>query len=322
VSGPAAVALAALVRWTNLVALAGVVGGLVAELLLLPRDGNGLAAVQQRLRRLTFASLTLLVVASGADLIERARTMAEGGIGAAVAALALVLGRTHFGVMWRLRASTIAIVALLCWTRARSARLVALATMLAAVFTLAASGHAADWGDATATTIVDWVHASAAFAWGGGLGALWWCVFRAPPSLSSAALVTITRRFSRLALACAAAIVLSGSFNAYVEVAELPALWSSAYGRVLALKVVLVLGALALGAMNRYRLLPALSESAERVIAERPPDRASARLLMSRYVAGEVILVVVVFGCTALLGQLPPPRRGDAFHDASHTHVE
>ena len=123
-------------------------------------------------------------------------------------------------------------------------------------------------------------------------------------------------------LACAAAIVLSGSFNAYVEVAELPALWSSAYGRVLALKVVLVLGALALGAMNRYRLLPALSESAERVIAERPPDRAPARLLMSRYVAGEVILVVVVFGCTALLGQLPPPRRGDAFHDASHTHVE
>ena len=70
------------------------------------------------------------------------------------------------------------------------------------------------------------------------------------------------------------------------------------------------------------RLLPALSESAERVIDERPPDRAPARLLMSRYIAGEVILVVVVFGCTALLGQLPPPRRGDAFHDASHTDVE
>ncbi len=316
-TGSTAVALAALVRWTNLLAFAGVVGGLVTELLVLPRDGAEAGVLRGRVRRLTFASLGLLVAATGADLVSRALTMTGAGVGATLTALPLVLRRTHFGVAWRLRAWAIVLVAILCSMRARWARLGAVAAMLGVVFTLAATGHAADWGDFTPTAFADWLHATAALAWGGGLLCSWWCVFReTPESLSAAALATIARRFSRLAGVCACTIVATGLVNGFVEVAAIPGLWTSAYGRVLAVKVLVVLGALALGAANRYRVLPGLSEASLRGTQGCEAD--GARGLLARYVTGEAILVVVVFGCTAVLAQLPPPRHGSASHDMGH----
>ena len=316
-----AAALVALVRWANLLALAGVMGGLVTELVVLPRDGAGLDAGRRRVRRLTFVSLVLLAAASVTDLIARARTMTGGGVGASLAALPLVLGRTHFGLVWRLRAWGLVLMMILCAVRSRSARMAALGTMLGVMFTVALSGHAADWGDFTPVALVYWGHAVAACAWGGGLLCCWWCLFREKHvPLAPADLVTVTRRFSRLAGLCICVIVLSGLANSYVELATIPALWTSPYGRVLAAKVLLVLGTLALGATNRYRVLPALAQPVfPSEGTGESPDWDAARVLLSWYVAREVLLVIVVFGCTALLAELPPPRHGGAAHgDMEH----
>jgi putative copper export protein len=179
------------------------------------------------------------------------------------------------------------------------------------------SGHAANWGDLTPAAFIDWGHAVAASAWGGGLVCSWWCVFRETHGpLAHADLVTAAHRFSRLAEWCICVIVLSGLANAYIELATIPALWTSPYGRLLAVKVTLVLGTLGLGATNRYRVLPALGRSGLPGQGMRQSsDGDVARMLLSRYVAREAILVVAVFGCTAVLGQLPPPRQGGGSHD-------
>jgi len=129
-------------------------------------------------------------------------------------------------------------------------------------------------------------------------------------------LVTAAHRFSRLAAWCVCLIVLSGLANAYIELATIPALWTSPYGRVLAVKVALALGTLALGATNRYRVLPALGRPGLPGQGMRQSsDGDAARMLLSRYVAREAILVVAVFGCTAVLGELPPSRHGGGSHD-------
>jgi len=314
---PGAVALAALVRWTNLLALAGVMGGLVTEILVLPRHATGLGDARRRIRKLTAVSLGLLAAAGVADLVVRAQTMTGGGLDATLGALPLVLGRTHFGLIWQFRAWGLVLLAILCTIRSRSARIAGLGTMLGVLFTVALSGHAAHWGDLTPAAFIDWGHAVAASAWGGGLVCSWWCVFRETRgSLVHADLVTAAHRFSRLAAWCVCLIVLSGLANAYIELATIPALWASPYGRVLAVKVALALGTLALGATNRYRVLPALGRPGLPGQGMRQSsDGDAARMLLSRYVAREAILVVAVFGCTAVLGELPPSRHGGGSHD-------
>ncbi|HEY2387561.1 MAG TPA: CopD family protein [Candidatus Binatia bacterium] len=310
--GALALVAAALIRWANLLALAGVMGGLVTELIVLPHRGAELDVARRRVGRMTIAALLLLAAASLADLVARAQTMTGGGIAATLTALPSVLGRTHYGLIWRLRAVALGLLGILCSTRWRVARMAALGTMLGVVFTFALSGHAADWGDSTPAALVDWGHAVAASAWAGSLLCSWWCVFRErQASLPRADLVAITRRFSRLAGWCVCVIVLSGLANGYVELATIPALWTSAYGRVLIAKLLLVLGALALGGANRYRVLPSLAGTDS-------SDHDSARALLARYVACEVMLVIAVFGCTALLGQLPPPRHGGSHGDMAH----
>ena len=125
------------------------------------------------------------------------------------------------------------------------------------------------------------------------------------------------RRFSRLAGVCAATVVVTGIVNTWTELDALSALWTSPYGRVLTAKVVLVLGTLTLGAINRYRVLPTFGSTAEGARwANGVPARAGATPTLSTWVAREAVLVLLVYGCTALLGQLAPPRHRTGQHGA------
>src|SRR5258708_3303132 len=103
---------------------AGVIGSLSFELLVLPRGASELLAVRRCLRRVGLAALGVLVVASVAELIGRAATMAGGGLSAGVSALPLVVEKTHFGAIWGVRAFLIAVLALLCTATSRRTRVI------------------------------------------------------------------------------------------------------------------------------------------------------------------------------------------------------
>ena len=95
-----ALLLPTLGRWLGLLALAILVGNLVLELVVLPRDLAQLESARRRLRHWITAVVALLIVTSAGDLIARAGVMTGGDLSQAMAALPLVLTRTHFGAIW------------------------------------------------------------------------------------------------------------------------------------------------------------------------------------------------------------------------------
>jgi copper transport protein len=75
-------------------------------------------------------------------------------------------------------------------------------------------------------------------------------------------LASLVNSFSPIALASAALVVASGVTATWVHLETLSALWQTAYGQVLLLKVFLVVIALTIGAYNFRRVQPQLANEA------------------------------------------------------------
>ena len=306
-SGSADFALAVPVRWISLVALAGLVGGLAVRVIVLPPD---VPVLGQALARWTRVCTLLLLVAGAAELLLRARTMAGGDLGSGLAAVPTVLTRTHFGGVWIARGAALLALLVLVGRRTRAAWMTALGAGLGVACTTALVGHAADRGDLSLRTLIDWLHIVAATVWTGGLFCLAVVVLRRARRWPPARLVLALRRFSTLAGVCLVAVVASGVFNAWTQLGALDALWTSTYGRILIVKVSLVLVVASLGAATRFRVLPVLGAGAG------SSRNAVDRLV--RYVACEAGVALLVFGCTALLTQSTPPHHEADMGASSH----
>jgi copper transport protein len=154
-------------------------------------------------------------------------------------------------------------------------------------------GHAAGPSPLRSVNLfVQWLHLLAVGAWIGGLA---WLLAglrgrERPEQLASAV------RFSKLAAPLLGLVAVTGLSRALHLAGGWQGLLDSGYGRFLDLKVALFLGLVALGAMNRYRVLPALAGGARRLDALR------------RNVRGEVVLAVCILAVTAVLSQLPPGK--------------
>jgi putative copper export protein len=72
------------------------------------------------------------------------------------------------------------------------------------------------------------------------------------------AVASLVNSFSRIALLSAALVVISGVIASWVHLEHLAALWQTAYGRVLLVKLSLVAVTLAIGAYNFRRVQPQL----------------------------------------------------------------
>jgi putative copper export protein len=315
-------ALAAwLVRWAEFLALAGLIGGFVVDLVALPARAPEVAVVRHRLRALRRGSVVLLLLAAGGELWLRAGTMSGGAPFAALRALPAVLTRTHFGSVWIARVSVLLALLPLSGAASRSLRLAGALGALGVAASVSLTGHAADWGDVSATVGIDWLHVAAASTWTGGLLALAGAALRAAPRWPSALLATVMRRFSCVAAWCLLAVVLSGAYGVWTQLPSVSALWQTPYGRVLAAKLLLVLALAWGGAVNRYLLLPRLGVGRATGFLARVfrvgrlaligPSRSARAALPSRlagYVAGEALLAVLVFACTAALVESTPAR--------------
>jgi putative copper export protein len=311
-SGPVDLALAVLVRWISLVALAGLVGGLAVRVIVLPPDAP---VLERRLARWTQACSVLLLLTGAAELLLRARTMAGGDLSATLSSVPLVLTRTHFGTVWSIRGVALVLLLGLVGRSGRTETRVAYALSLVVALTTTLAGHAADRGDLSANAAIDWLHVAAATTWTGGLLWLAVIVLREGRAWSPERLAALLRRFSALAAWCLAAVVASGIYNAVVQLGSLDALWTTAYGATLAVKLSLVLAVAGLGAVNRFVVLPQLGAGPTTWVARPQRAAAQARPTLDRlgaYVAREAALALVVLGCTALLGESAPPHHRHA----------
>lgn len=112
------------------------------------------------------------------------------------------------------------------------------------------SGHANAYGDLRpAKVAAQWVHIGAAGVWLGGLLALLLGVRGEPSVLKT----TAVRRFSSVALVALFVVLGTGVVRSLTEVPSWGSLVSTLYGALVLVKLALLAGLLALGAVNRYR---------------------------------------------------------------------
>jgi len=216
---------------------------------------------------------------------------------------------TRFGTVWALTALAWGAfgVGALAWHRLGRGRALALLVPLAFVaLEPALSGHPGTQPPVALLFPANVLHVVAMALWVGGLASLLLILPAATRELEPGArarlLAAVLARFSPLALACVAAILLTGLGQAYAYVRHLDALLETAYGRAVLIKLVLLVGALIpLGAYNRYRSLPRL-----RRIAGGGEAPARAGVLLRRTLRLEVAVLVVVLGVTAALAGYPP----------------
>ncbi len=176
-----------------------------------------------------------------------------------------VLLGTRYGIVWLVRVGLIVVLAGLIFAarRTRSNDLPALPLIFAAVLVmaLAFSSHAAAgegiWLVAQLAAYA--LHLLAASAWLGGLPAfaifLAW-LLRLDHPWASATFKAATRRFSLLGLVCVTVVLVTGMFNAWTLVGAVPPLMGTAYGKLLLVKLALLVPLLAVAAINLRKLKP------------------------------------------------------------------
>ncbi|MDN5928175.1 MAG: copper resistance CopC/CopD family protein [Hyphomicrobiales bacterium] len=190
------------------------------------------------------------------------------------------------------------------------ARAVSALAMAGVGLALASSGHAATADPQWLMRPAVFIHATAIAFWVGALAPLA-ALFAGNDKAAKPAL----RRFSAIIPYVLAALLAAGIVLAVVQIGHFGALVSTAYGRVLLVKLALVALLLVLAAFNRWRLTnPILAGD----------GRTERRFVRS--IAGEIVLVTAILCSVALWRFTPPPR---ALADAApappvsvHIHAE
>jgi putative copper resistance protein D len=313
--------VATVTRGLAYLALAALIGSLAVDRYVLPGGGLELHDERRRLRQLRILCIVVLVMTSVAEVVLRGRTMTGAGFPAVLRAVPVILGHTHFGHIWFIRFTLLAGALCVVGSRARVARAASLVMALGVAFTTAVTGHAGDWGDVSPSAAVDFVHVMASSLWVGGLLALAILGSRSVSRWPPAKFRMIARRFSRLAGWSLLAVVLSGSYNAWIQVATPSGMWTTAYGRVLSIKLAIVLVLMWFGAVSRYTIVARLADRGGHGLGARVfrlgrlalfgTRRVAHALLPShflRYVSREALLGIGVFACTAVLVDSSPAR--------------
>jgi copper transport protein len=146
----------------------------------------------------------------------------------------------------------------------------------------------------------DWLHLLAAAVWVGGLVCLG--VSLRGVAVSDRALLarSLVPHFSAIAGVGLGVMVLTGLYGAWLHVPELRAFISTIYGEALGVKLLLVIPIAALGALNRFVLVP-------RIKAGAAPDLGVVRRLRGS-ISGELTLAAGVLLAVAVLTSVPPAK--------------
>ncbi|MEA2381354.1 MAG: copper transport protein [Solirubrobacteraceae bacterium] len=179
---------------------------------------------------------------------------------------------------------------------------------------LGLAGHPAQTAPRGLALALDWTHLAAGSVWLGGLVGLLVLWGAARRGRRMRALAVVVPRFSRVALGAVLTLIATGTLQTIEHLPTLSALWQTAYGRSIAVKIGLLGLALILGAVNLLVTTPRLAAAGAR---EDPALGGGGARLLRRTVSGEVVLVASAVFAAGLLTSLPPPasalgRAGDA----------
>ena len=200
--------------------------------------------------------------------------------------LEAVLAHTLFGHL--LGARLILLIAtVLLWDLRRD--LAALACAGVAMALQAGHSHSVAMGGPLWLIVSATLHVLAAGAWLGALPALAIVVAGQDVGVAQAASI----RFSRFAMACVAALLLTAAGEFWALVEGLPGLVGTAYGWMIVAKMAGFAGLVALAARNRFRLTPALA--------------ATSKSRLTRAIIAQLAIGLAIVAAAGVLTQLQPP---------------
>ncbi|HYU83125.1 MAG TPA: FixH family protein, partial [Candidatus Polarisedimenticolia bacterium] len=185
-------------------------------------------------------------------------------------------------------------------------RMIALAAGIAAAMTATLVSHATALASLKSMGL-DFLHVLSISVWTGGVVALLWCVLltrRDETPEHARALGAIVWRFSLTATVAAALLITSGVLQAFDRLVLINDLYETPYGIALAVKIVLVLVALAIGAFNLLRWGARL----------RAGLRARTALVRDT-LAETAIFVVIIVAASFLTAFAPPAQPSAAAYD-------
>lgn len=278
----------------------------------LPLSGVASAAQARWTRRLLVCAALLLGMTALLGIAAQSAVLA-GSVseGLKVETLSAVVSGVDLGkaAIVRAAAALAAALLLLLLSPSRLSWLVAAVFGTIATASLAWMGHGAATEGASGQVHLasDILHALAAAVWIGALIAFF-CLLaaRSRSAETNEALYGALRRFSGVGSALVAVLVATGLVNSWILVGpdRMEGLWTTSYGQLLSLKLVLFVGMLGLAAANRFRLTPALAR------AKASASSDAALLTLRRSIALEALLGLAVLLLVAWFGTLPPPASG------------
>lgn len=272
------------------------------------RANRLLAEMLVRLQR-WLCGLGLLVSTAGIVVL----TANMHGIGPSSVApemLRTMLVETDVGAVWLVRTAALLVAAIAAWNSTRRPRIAATilaAAGVAALSTLAWSGHAGATEGLTGTVhrISDALHMIAAAIWLGAIAAFLILLrprrHGLPPKRIALAARSLDR-FGRVGTICVLVITATGLINAQLILGLENAGRSiaSPYGQLLLIKLLLFGAMLVLAAANRWRLTPALTAASINA------DSGRAAATIRRSIAAEAAAAGTILALVAWFGTLEP----------------
>ncbi|MCF6512146.1 copper resistance protein CopC [Blastococcus sp. MG754427] len=335
---PVVGALLPVTRWAGYAGLALALGVPVLVAVCWPAG-----RASARLRAMALAGAAAVAVSAVVGFLLQGPYAAGTGL-TAVADPALLAATAGTGAGWGALARAALAIALLLvlrrsWQAADPGRGTAAAVAVLGVglvVATAAVGHPVAGPWPVLAVLVAAVHAGAMAVWLGGLAGLLAVAVR--PGAEPGAVATALPAFSRLAFGAVVALVVSGVVQSVREVASPTALVETTYGRLLAVKLVLVVVVLAAAGISRVwvqqrlgvrrprsrtttvhafaagvaaeRAEPAPEEVAAAAERDRVQAEAAAEDLpaLRRSLLVEAVLAAVVLALSAVLVATPPAR--------------
>lgn len=283
----------ALLEWPLVLAVLTIFGTGAFALFFAPSSDPRGEAVVITLSPLWRVLAVVVLLTAPLVLLDITAEMAAVSWWEAIPLIPTVMTDTHVGRVWAgFMPATVLLLAGALLPPQYSFRTIGLLTLSTLLLLFdALSSHATDKG--AMAVAVYFVHEIAVGLWIGALLGLWIVARRG--QVPEHWVEDAARRVSKLAAWCVLAVVLTGAYTAYEALGvNVSLLLFSVYGRTLSAKIILFGLVLALGAYNRYRLVPEVKVPRSR------------NALLRNVGAESLILLVGVLALAALLANTPP----------------
>ncbi|KGL44726.1 hypothetical protein EP56_04020 [Listeriaceae bacterium FSL A5-0209] len=253
--------------------------------------------LRQRAVRVLYVGLGLLLIGFLLFLPLQVQIY-TGGNGWDFAAMGQLVQRSGIGHLWLVQMVSLLMLMVslfLIFQKSRIVKLwfwlVPLALFMVLLFAKAMQGHAAGSPDKTIAIPMDFLHLVSASAWVGGIVVLFLLLPKQPEAKVA------WNRFSPWAASFVGMIIVSGLLMSVMNLGSMAKLFTTEYGKVILVKVVLFLVMGALGLIHYLYM------------------RQTGKMMSAKTIIAEFGIGLVILGVAAFLTnvQTPPPAPPEAF---------